>query len=88
MRTESLQIWRYAENATGSDDSKLKYLGWGARLPASAMKPPGQTRTLESPRRGAGWIFLDWKAPDEGGDEGRGLPVSALREPRPVHYAD
>lgn len=52
------------------------------------MKPPGQTRTLESPRRGAGWIFLDWKAPDEGGDEGRGLPVSALREPRPVHYAD
>nr|VFK77918.1 MAG: hypothetical protein BECKSD772D_GA0070982_100377 [Candidatus Kentron sp. SD] len=58
---------RYAENVTGSDSTKLKYLGWGGRRPASALEPPGQTRSLEAPRQGAGWIFLDWKAPDEGG---------------------
>nr|VFK46377.1 MAG: Fibronectin type III domain-containing protein [Candidatus Kentron sp. TC] len=61
------QILRYAENATGSDDAKLKYLGWGGRRPASALEAPGQTRSLEAPRQGAGWIFLDWKAPNQGG---------------------
>ena len=61
------RILRYAENETDSDDSKLKYLGWGGRRPANALRQPGQTRALEAPRQGAGWIFLDWKAPDEGG---------------------
>nr|VFK23165.1 MAG: Fibronectin type III domain-containing protein [Candidatus Kentron sp. MB]VFK28344.1 MAG: Fibronectin type III domain-containing protein [Candidatus Kentron sp. MB]VFK74212.1 MAG: Fibronectin type III domain-containing protein [Candidatus Kentron sp. MB] len=64
---EAKRILRYAENVTDSDDAKLKYLGWGGRRPASALESPGQTRSLEAPRRGAGWIFLDWKAPDEGG---------------------
>nr|VFK41034.1 MAG: hypothetical protein BECKSD772E_GA0070983_100912 [Candidatus Kentron sp. SD] len=58
---------RYAENVTGSDSTKLKYLGWGGRRPASALEPPGQTRSLEAPRQGAVWIFLDGKAPDNGG---------------------
>ncbi|MBN1515790.1 fibronectin type III domain-containing protein, partial [Candidatus Sumerlaeota bacterium] len=26
-----------------------------------------QARTLEAPRQGEGWIFLDWKAPSDGG---------------------
>nr|VFJ55866.1 MAG: hypothetical protein BECKFW1821A_GA0114235_10574 [Candidatus Kentron sp. FW] len=61
------QILRYAGNAVNYDDAKLKYPGWGGRHPSTTMEPTGQTRTLESPRRGAGWIFLDWKASDEGG---------------------
>ena len=67
MGTVGFPCLRYAENATGSDDSKLRYPGWGGRRPASALEAPGQTRLLEAPRQGAGWIFLDWKAPDEGG---------------------
>ncbi|VFN01144.1 MAG: hypothetical protein BECKG1743D_GA0114223_103268 [Candidatus Kentron sp. G] len=52
------RILRYAENETDFDDSKLKYLGWGARRPASALAPPGQTRSLEAPagaRVGSSW---------------------------------
>jgi len=29
--------------------------------------PPGQTRQLEAPKQGDGWVFLDWKQPAEGG---------------------
>ncbi len=33
------------------------------------METPGQPQpcTLEVPRRGEGWISLDWKAPSDGG---------------------
>jgi len=31
------------------------------------LEVPGQARTLEAPRQGEGWIFLDWKAPTDGG---------------------
>ena len=27
----------------------------------------GQARTLEAPRQGDGWVFLDWKEPVDGG---------------------
>ena len=30
-------------------------------------QPPSQTRLLEAPKQGAGWLFLDWKAPADGG---------------------
>ena len=40
---------------------------WSGRRPANALEHPGQTRSLEAPHQGAGWIFLDWKAPDNGG---------------------
>ncbi len=61
---------RYAENTVHFDDAKLKLIGWGARATptaASALALPGQTRSLEAPRQGEGWIFLDWKAPTDGG---------------------
>ncbi len=60
-------VLRYAENAVHFDDDKLKLLGWGGRAAPTALAPPGQVRSLEAPRQGEGWIFLDWKAPGDGG---------------------
>ena len=67
---------RYAENTARGDDGKLQLLGWGGRRSPSASDPPGQVRTLELLREGAGWVFLDWKEPSEGG------PVSAYKVQR------
>lgn len=58
---------RYAEDAAKGDDALLSALGWGGRAAATALQAPGQPRTLEAPRQGEGWIFLDWKQPSEGG---------------------
>lgn len=58
---------RYAENTVDGDDDKLKLIGWAAKKGPRALAAPGQTRLLEAPRQGAGWVFLDWKAPAEGG---------------------
>jgi len=58
---------RYAEDAVNRDDAKLSALGWGGRASGTALQPPGQPRTLEAPRQGEGWIFLDWKQPSDGG---------------------
>lgn len=62
-------VLRYAEDAVGYDDAKLSLLGWGAiAAPVpKVLEVPGQPRTLEAPRQGEGWIFLDWKEPLEGG---------------------
>ena len=60
-------ILRYAEDAVNYDDAKLTALGWGSRAAATALEPPGQPRSLEAPRQGEGWIFLDWKKPADGG---------------------
>ena len=58
---------RYAENTVRFDDDKLKRLGWGGRKARTSLIVPGQCRSLESPRQGEGWIYLDWKAPSDGG---------------------
>jgi len=58
---------RYAEDAVNYDDAKLTALGWGGRAAAVALELPGQPRSLEAPRQGEGWIFLDWKKPADGG---------------------
>ncbi len=58
---------RYAENTVDYDDDKLKLIGWAGRKAATALQIPGQTRLLEAPRQGDGWVFLDWKAPVDGG---------------------
>ena len=57
----------YAENTVNFDDVKLKLIGWAGRQTATALTPPGQSRLLESPRQGNDWVFLDWKAPADGG---------------------
>jgi len=58
---------RYAENTVDYDDDKLKLLGWGGRKAKTSLEAPGQCRTLEAPREGEGWLFLDWKEPVDGG---------------------
>lgn len=58
---------RYAENTVDFDDAKLQLIGWGGRAARTSLEPPGQTRSLEAPREGEGWVFLDWKEPVDGG---------------------
>lgn len=57
----------YAETTVGNDNAKLALIGWGAKAAPTALQPPGQARTLEAPRQGEEWIFLDWKEPADGG---------------------
>ncbi len=58
---------RYAENTVDFDDDKLKLIGWAGKKAPTALPAPGQSRLLEAPKQGAGWVFLDWKAPADGG---------------------
>ncbi len=58
---------RYAENTVNFDDDKLKLIGWAGKKAPTALPPPGQSRLLEAPKQGAGWVFLDWKSPADGG---------------------
>lgn len=58
---------RYAENTVDFDDDKLKLIGWAGKKAPTALPPPGQSRLLEAPKQGAGWVFLDWKQPADGG---------------------
>lgn len=58
---------RYAEDAVDGNNAKLAALGWSGKAAPTHLQPPGQPRTLEAPRQGEGWLFLDWKAPAEGG---------------------
>ena len=58
---------RYAENTVDFDDDKLKLIGWAGKKTKTPLAPPGQIRLLEAPKQGAGWVFLDWKAPLDGG---------------------
>jgi hypothetical protein len=58
---------RYAENTVDFDDDKLKLIGWAGRKAPAVLPAPGQSRLLEAPKQGAGWVFLDWKQPADGG---------------------
>ena len=58
---------RYAEDAVNDNDAKLAALGWSGRAEPTALKIPGQPRSLEAPKEGPGWLFLDWKKSPDGG---------------------
>jgi len=58
---------RYAENTVKFDDDKLKLLGWSGRRARHSQKIPGQPRSLDAPKQGEGWLYLDWKKPTDGG---------------------
>ena len=58
---------RYAENTVNFGDDKLKLIGWAGKKTATPLAIPGQVRQLEAPKQGDGWVFLDWKAPEDGG---------------------
>jgi len=74
-KTEALQALsddmkadlRYAETTVNYDDDPLKLIGWVGRKSKTSLEAPGQTRSLEAPREGEGWVFLDWKEPVDGG---------------------
>ena len=71
----------YAENTVDYDDEKLKLIGWAGRKTATALAIPGQARLLEAPRQGEGWVFLDWKAPTDGGNPSA---YKVMRRERPA----
>lgn len=71
---------RYAENTVNYDDAQLKLIGWAGRAAATALQAPGQARLFEAAKQGEGWIFLDWKAPTEGG---KPAAYRVLRRNRP-----
>ena len=58
---------RYAENTVNFDDDKLKLIGWAGKKAKTPLTSPGQVRMLEVAKQGKGWLFLDWKAPADGG---------------------
>ena len=58
---------RYAENTVNFDDDKLKLIGWAGKKAKTPLTSPGQVRMLEASKQGKGWLFLDWKAPADGG---------------------
>ena len=58
---------RYAENTVNFDDDKLKLIGWAGKKAKTPIAAPCQVRLLEAPKQGAGWVYLDWKAPADGG---------------------
>jgi len=58
---------RYAENTVNFDDDKLKLIGWAGKKAKTPLAPPGQVRLLEASKQGKGWVYLDWKAPADGG---------------------
>lgn len=60
-------VLRYAEDTVDYDDAQLSLLGWGGKAAPTALEAPGQARSLEVPRQGEGWVFLDWKKPADGG---------------------
>jgi hypothetical protein len=80
FRAQSRNLFKYPSEATphfevtfcysllvNSDDDKLKLIGWPGNQTPTAFAPPGQTRQLEAPKQGEGWVFLDWKQPVDGG---------------------
>lgn len=67
MVDDMKQDIRYAENTVDYDDEKLKLIGWAGRSKKTPLQIPGQVRSLEAPREGEGWIYLDWKQPVDGG---------------------
>jgi hypothetical protein len=59
---------KYAEITVNGEDGKLSLIGWGGRKARSMLAAPGRARDLEVVRSGKGWIYLDWKAPVDGGE--------------------
>jgi len=72
---------RYAENTVDYDDNQLKLIGWAGKAAPTPLAVPGQARLLEAPRQGDGWVFLDWKAPADGGTP---AAYKVMRRERPA----
>lgn len=58
---------RHAEIMARHDPTKLVGLGWGARRPRQALRPPGEVRDIRIVSEGATSLILAWKPPVDGG---------------------
>ena len=58
---------RHAENVTRGDNALLRKIGWAARRRGRRLSAPGQVFGLEMVREGPDWVFMEWKAPADGG---------------------
>jgi fibronectin type 3 domain-containing protein len=67
MISAAKSVLNYAEDAVHGNDAKLAALGWSGRAESTPLQIPGQPRTLEAPKEGPGWLFLDWKKSPDGG---------------------
>jgi len=76
LKREMKQNLRYAENASGFDDTQLKCLGWSARRKKRSLAKPNQPRLLimeytpsavGKTTETKGPIRLSWKPPVGGG---------------------
>ena len=56
MIAAAKSVLGYAEDAVHGNDAKLAALGWSGRAEPTALQAPGQPRTLEAPKEGAGWL--------------------------------
>jgi hypothetical protein len=61
------------------DDEKSKLIGYSGNQTPTALAPPGQTRQLEAPKQGEGWVFLHWK---QSVDAGRVIAYKIQRRNR------
>lgn len=57
----------YCEDEVGGNDAKLAAIGWSGKAEPTPLQAPGQPRSLEVAKQGAGWVVLDWKKPADGG---------------------
>jgi len=67
MISATKSVLSYAEDAVSGNDAKLAALGWGGRAEPTALQVPGQPRSFETAKEGAGWLALDWKKSPDGG---------------------
>ena len=58
---------RYAENNVNFNDDKSKLIGWAGRKTKTILAPPDHVRLLEAFKQSKSWVFLNWKAPADGG---------------------
>lgn len=57
----------YCEDTSSSNDAKLAAIGWSGKAEPTPLQAPGQPRSLEIAKQGAGWLVLDWKKSADGG---------------------
>lgn len=67
MEDEMGENLEYAELVSKGDDAKLRLIGWSGRAAPKKLEKPGQSRTFEVIKQGAGWFQSDWKEPIDGG---------------------
>ncbi len=74
LKSDMKTALRYVEYMSGSDDRKLRLVGWGKRRPGKKLEAPGQVPDLRSGKQGRDWIVLEWYPPNK--ETGTGRPTA------------